>query len=155
MHSNHREEVSELRAGDIGAVVGFKNTTTGDTICSQEKPIILEKMEFPEPVIEEAVEPKTHADQEKMMIGLQKLAEEDPTFRVHTNKETGQTIIAGVGELHLDVLVDRLRREFGVDVNVGAPQVGYREMITETAECEGKYIKQSGGAGNMVTSNSL
>lgn len=147
MHSNHREEVSELRAGDIGAVVGFKNTTTGDTICSQEKPIILEKMEFPEPVIEEAVEPKTHADQEKMMIGLQKLAEEDPTFRVHTNKETGQTIIAGVGELHLDVLVDRLRREFGVDVNVGAPQVGYREMITETAECEGKYIKQSGGRG--------
>lgn len=147
MHSNHREDVEELRAGDIGAVVGFKNTTTGDTICSQEKKIILEKMEFPEPVIEEAVEPKTRADQEKMMAGLLKLAEEDPTFKVHTNAETGQTIIAGVGELHLDVLVDRLKREFGVDVNVGAPQVGYREMITKAADCEGKYIKQTGGRG--------
>ncbi|NLJ32423.1 MAG: elongation factor G [Erysipelotrichaceae bacterium] len=147
MHSNHREEVNELKAGDIGAVVGFKNTTTGDTICHPDRKIILERMEFPEPVIEEAIEPKTKADQEKMTIGLQKLAEEDPTFRVHTNPESGQTIIAGVGELHLDVLVDRLRREFGVDVNVGAPQVGYRETIKKTAEVEGKYVRQSGGRG--------
>lgn len=147
MHSNHREEVEALYSGDIGAVVGLKSTTTGDTLCEEKKEIILEKMEFPEPVIEQAVEPKTKADQEKMGIALTKLAEEDPTFRVTTNRETGQTIIAGVGELHLDVLVDRMRREFKVEVNVGAPQVGYRETITGSAECEGKYIKQSGGRG--------
>ena len=147
MHSNHRQEVPELHAGDIGAVVGLKNTTTGDTLCDEKHPVVLEKMEFPDPVIEEAIEPKTKADQEKMSIALQKLAEEDPTFRVRTNVETGQTIIAGVGELHLDIIVDRLRREFNVSVNVGAPQVEYRETIKGTAECEGKYIKQSGGRG--------
>ena len=147
MHSNHREEVDALHAGDIGAVVGLKNTTTGDTLCDEKHPLILEKMEFPEPVIEEAVEPKSKADQEKMSLALAKLAEEDPTFKVHTNVETGQTIIAGVGELHLDIIVDRLRREFNVQVNVGAPQVGYRETIRTAAECEGKYIKQSGGRG--------
>ncbi|MFA5503136.1 MAG: elongation factor G [Erysipelotrichia bacterium] len=147
MHSNHRQEVSELHAGDIGAVVGLKNTITGDTLCEENNKIILEKMVFPEPVIEEAVEPKTKADQEKMTLALLKLAEEDPTFRVHTSQETGQTIIAGVGELHLDILVDRLKREFNVQVNVGAPQVGYRETIKGSAECEGKYIRQSGGRG--------
>ena len=147
MHANHREEVDELHAGDIGAVVGLKNTTTGDTLCDEKYEILLEKMEFPAPVIEQAVEPKTKADQEKMSVSLMKLAEEDPTFRVSTNSETGQTIIAGVGELHLDIIVDRLRREFGVNVNVGAPQVGYRETIKGQAECEGKYIKQSGGRG--------
>ena len=147
MHSNHRQEVEELHAGDIGAVVGLKNTTTGDTLCDEKNIVVLEKMEFPDPVIEEAVEPKTKADQEKMSIALQKLAEEDPTFRVRTNAETGQTIIAGVGELHLDIIVDRMRREFNVQVNVGAPQVEYRETIKSTADCEGKYIKQSGGRG--------
>ena len=147
MHSNHRQEVDELHAGDIGAVVGLKNTTTGDTLCDEKNPVILEKMEFPDPVIEEAVEPKTKADQEKMSIALQKLAEEDPTFKVRTNAETGQTLIAGVGELHLDIIVDRMRREFNVAVNVGAPQVEYRETIKGTADCEGKYIKQSGGRG--------
>ena len=147
MHSNHRQEVEELHAGDIGAVVGLKNTTTGDTLCEDKNIIVLEKMEFPDPVIEEAVEPKTKADQEKMTIALQKLAEEDPTFRVRTNAETGQTIIAGVGELHLDIIVDRMRREFNVQVNVGAPQVEYRETIKVPADCEGKYIKQSGGRG--------
>ncbi len=147
MHSNHREEVQELRAGDIGAVVGLKATTTGDTLCDEKNKLILERMEFPEPVIEQAIEPKTRADQDKMGIGLSKLMEEDPTFRVSTNAETGQTIIAGVGELHLDVLVDRLRREFGVQVNVGAPQVGYRETISTTTEVEGKYVRQSGGRG--------
>ena len=147
MHSNHREEVEELHAGDIGAVVGLKNTTTGDTLCDEKNIVVLEKMEFPDPVIEEAVEPKTKADQEKMSIALQKLAEEDPTFRVRTNSETGQTIIAGVGELHLDIIVDRMKREFGVQVNVGAPQVEYRETIKTAAECEGKYIRQSGGRG--------
>ena len=147
MHSNHRQEVDALHAGDIGAVVGLKSTTTGDTLCDENNPLILEKMEFPEPVIEEAVEPKSKADQEKMSIALQKLAEEDPTFKVHTNNETGQTIIAGVGELHLDIIVDRMRREFNVQVNVGKPQVGYRETIRKEAECEGKYIKQSGGRG--------
>ena len=147
MHSNHRQEVEELHAGDIGAVVGLKNTTTGDTLCDEKHQVILEKMEFPDPVIEEAVEPKTKADQEKMAIALQKLAEEDPTFKVRTNTETGQTLIAGVGELHLDIIVDRMRREFNVSVNVGAPQVEYRETIKGTADCEGKYIKQSGGRG--------
>jgi elongation factor G len=147
MHANHRQEVDELHAGDIGAVVGFKSTTTGDTITDEKNQILLEKMEFPAPVIEQAVEPKTKNDQEKMSIALMKLAEEDPTFKVHTNPETGQTIIAGVGELHLDIIVDRMRREYNVQVNVGAPQVGYRETIKGSAECEGKYIRQSGGRG--------
>ena len=147
MHSNHRQEVPELHAGDIGAVVGLKSTITGDTLCDVGNTIVLEKMEFPAPVIEEAVEPKTKADQEKMNIALQKLAEEDPTFRVRTNAETGQTLIAGVGELHLDIIVDRMKREFGVQVNVGAPQVEYRETIKGTGECEGKYVRQSGGRG--------
>lgn len=147
MHSNHREEIEELHAGEIGAIIGLKSTTTGETLCEDNLNVILEKMEFPEPVIEQAVEPKTKADQEKMAIALVKLAEEDPTFKVHTNEETGQTIIAGVGELHLDVIVDRMKREFGVQVNVGKPQVGYRETIKGTADCEGKYIKQSGGRG--------
>lgn len=147
MHSNHRQEADEVPAGDIAAAIGLKNTTTGDTLCDEKFPIVLEKMEFPEPVIEEAIEPKTKADQDKMTAALIKLAEEDPTFRVHTNNETGQTIIAGVGELHLDIIVDRLKREFNVQCNVGAPQVGYRETIRKTAECEGKYIKQSGGRG--------
>ena len=147
MHSNHRQEVEALHAGEIGAIIGLKNTTTGETLCDENLDVILEKMEFPEPVIEEAVEPKTKADQEKMSIALQKLAEEDPTFKVHTNEETGQTIIAGVGELHLDIIVDRMKREFNVQVNVGKPQVGYRETIKATADCEGKYIKQSGGRG--------
>ncbi|MBR0294723.1 MAG: elongation factor G [Bacilli bacterium] len=147
MHSNHRQEVEELHAGDIGAVVGLKNTITGDTLCDDKKVVVLEKMEFPEPVLEEAIEPKTKADQEKMNAALAKLAEEDPTFRVRTNAETGQTLIAGVGELHLDIIVDRLRREFNVNVNVGAPQVEYRETIKASADCEGKYIRQSGGRG--------
>ena len=147
MHSNHRQEVEELHAGDIGAVVGLKSTITGDTLCDEKNEVILERMEFPDPVIEEAVEPKTKGDQEKMNIALQKLAEEDPTFKVRTNAETGQTLIAGVGELHLDIIVDRMRREFGVQVNVGAPQVEYKETIKGTADCEGKYIKQSGGRG--------
>lgn len=147
MHANHRQEVEVLHAGDIGAVIGLKNTTTGETLCDENLNVILEKMEFPEPVIEEAVEPKTKADQEKMGIALMKLSEEDPTFKVHTDADSGQTIIAGVGELHLDIIVDRMRREFGVQVNVGKPQVGYRETIRKTAECEGRYIKQSGGRG--------
>jgi elongation factor G len=147
MHANHRQEVDELHAGDIGAVVGFKSTTTGDTIADEKNQILLEKMEFPTPVIEQAVEPKTKNDQEKMAVALMKLAEEDPTFKVHTNPETGQTIIAGVGELHLDIIVDRMRREYNVQVNVGAPQVGYRETIKASGECEGKYIRQSGGRG--------
>ena len=147
MHSNHRQEVPELHAGDIGAVVGLKSTITGDTLCDVGNTIVLEKMEFPAPVIEEAVEPKTKADQEKMNTALQKLAEEDPTFRVRTNPETGQTLIAGVGELHLDIIVDRMKREFNVQVNVGAPQVEYRETIKAMGECEGKYVRQSGGRG--------
>ena len=147
MHSNHRQEVDELHAGDIGAIIGLKNTTTGETLCGEGVNVVLEKMEFPEPVIEEAVEPKTKADQEKMTLALIKLAEEDPTFKVHTSDETGQSIIAGVGELHLDIIVDRLKREFNVQVNVGKPQVGYRETIRTSADCEGKYIKQSGGRG--------
>ena len=147
MHANHRQEVETLHAGEIGAVVGLKNTTTGDTLCDPATEVVLEKLVFPEPVLEEAVEPKTKADQEKMAVALQKLAEEDPTFRVHTDNETGQTIIAGVGELQLDVLVERMRREFGVSVNVGAPQVNYRETIKTNGECEGRYIKQTGGHG--------
>ena len=147
MHANDRTEISEVYTGDIAAAVGLKNTTTGDTLCDEKKPIILEAIEVPDPVIELAIEPKSKADQDKMAIALQKLAEEDPTFRVHTDTETGQTIIAGIGELHLDVLVDRMRREFKVEANVGKPQVAYRETITQTGECEGKYIKQSGGRG--------
>ncbi|MDE7385021.1 MAG: elongation factor G, partial [Anaeroplasmataceae bacterium] len=147
MHANNRTEISEVYAGDIAAAVGFKNTTTGDTLCDEKHPCILESMEFPEPVIELTVEPKSKADQDKMGIALQKLAEEDPTFRASTNHETGQTIIAGMGELHLDIIVDRMKREFGVEANVGQPQVSYRETLTQAAECEGKYIKQSGGRG--------
>ena len=147
MHANNRTEISEVFTGDIAAAVGFKDTTTGDTLCDEKKQCILESMEFPEPVIELTVEPKSKADQDKMGIALQKLAEEDPTFRASTNHETGQTIIAGMGELHLDIIVDRMRREFGVEANVGQPQVSYRETLTQTAECEGKYIKQSGGRG--------
>ena len=147
MHANNRTEIPEVFAGDIAAAVGLKNTTTGDTLCDEKKPCILEQMEFPEPVIELAVEPKSKADQEKMSTALQKLAEEDPTFRASTDQETGQTIIAGMGELHLDIIVDRMRREFNVEANVGKPQVSYRETITQTAECEGKYVKQSGGRG--------
>ena len=147
MHANTRTEISDVYTGDIAAAVGLKNTTTGDTLCDEKHPVILESMNFPEPVIELAVEPKSKADQEKMAIALQKLAEEDPTFRVHTDQETGQTVIAGMGELHLDVLVDRMRREFNVEANIGKPQVAYRETIRQEAECEGKYIKQSGGRG--------
>ncbi len=147
MHANHRTEITDVYTGDIAAAVGLKNTTTGDTLCDEKKPVILEQMEFPEPVIELAVEPKSKADQEKMGIALQKLAEEDPTFKVHTNQETGQTVIAGMGELHLDVLVDRMKREFQVEANIGKPQVAYRETIKQAGECEGKYIKQSGGRG--------
>ena len=147
MHANNRTEITEVFAGDIAAAVGLKNTTTGDTLCDEKKPCILESMEFPEPVIELAVEPKSKADQDKMGLALQKLSEEDPTFRATTNHETGQTIIAGMGELHLDIIVDRMRREFGVDANIGKPQVSYRETLTQAGECEGKYIKQSGGRG--------
>ena len=147
MHANTRKEIDEVYAGDIAAAVGFKNTTTGDTICDEKNFIILEKMEFPEPVIELAIEPKTKQDQDKLSNGLSRLAEEDPTFRVTTNPETGDTIIAGVGELHLDVIVDRLKREFKVEANVGAPQVAYRETIRQAADCEGKFVRQSGGRG--------
>ncbi len=147
MHANNRTEISEVYTGDIAAIVGLKNTTTGDTLCDEKKPVILESMEFPEPVIQLAVEPKSKADQDKMGIALQKLAEEDPTFKVHTDHETGQTVISGMGELHLDVLVDRMKREFQVEANIGQPQVAYRETIRQTADCEGKYIKQSGGRG--------
>jgi elongation factor G len=147
MHANKRNEIDEVYAGDIAAAVGFKNTTTGDTICDEKNFVILEKMEFPEPVIQLAIEPKTKQDQDKLSNGLIKLAEEDPTFKTFTNSETGDTVIAGMGELHLDVIVDRLKREFKVEANVGAPQVAYRETITQAAECEGKYVKQSGGRG--------
>ena len=147
MHANHREEITEVYAGDIAAAVGLKNTTTADTLCDEKKIAILKGMEFPEPVISQAVEPKSKADQDKMGLALAKLAEEDPTFRMHTDVETGQTVIEGMGELHLDVLIDRMRREFGVEATVGAPQVAYRETLTQTAECEGKHIKQSGGRG--------
>lgn len=147
MHANNRTEISEVFTGDIAAAVGFKDTTTGDTLCDEKHACILESMEFPEPVIELTVEPKSKADQDKMGIALQKLAEEDPTFRASTNHETGQTIIAGMGELHLDIIVDRMKREFGVEANIGQPQVSYRETLTQTADCEGKYIKQSGGRG--------
>jgi elongation factor G len=147
MHANTREEIKEVRAGDIAAVVGLKNTTTGETLCDPDKPIILEKMEFPDPVISVAIEPKTKADQEKMGIALSRLAKEDPSFRVYTDEESGQTIIAGMGELHLEILVDRMKREFAVEANVGNPQVAYRETIRQAVEQEGKFIRQSGGRG--------
>jgi elongation factor G len=147
MHSNHREEIDELQAGGIGALVGMKNTTTGDTLCDMDHPVLLESIVFPEPVISIAIEPKTKADQEKMGFALRKLAEEDPTFKVRSDEETGQTIIAGMGELHLDIIVDRMKREFKVEANIGQPQVAYRETIKTTAQAEGKYIKQSGGRG--------
>ena len=147
MHSNHREDIDIVYAGDIAAAVGVKNTTTGDTFCDEDHPIILESMVFPEPVIEVAIEPKTKAGQEKMGIALAKLAEEDPTFRTYTNKETGQTIIAGMGELHLEIIVDRLLREFKVEANVGAPQVSYKETIRKEVEQDTKYARQSGGKG--------
>lgn len=147
MHANNREEIKEAYAGDIVAAVGMKNTTTGDTLCDLDKVIILERMEFPEPVITLAVEPKTKQDQEKMGIALSKLAQEDPSFRVRTDEETGQTIIAGMGELHLEIIVDRMLREFAVEANIGKPQVAYRETITKSVEQEGKYIKQTGGRG--------
>lgn len=150
MHANQREEIKECRAGDIAALIGMKDVTTGDTLCSIDKPIILERMDFPEPVISVAVEPKTKADQEKMGIALGKLAQEDPSFRVQTDEETGQTIISGMGELHLDILVDRMRREFNVEANIGKPQVSYRETITkDNVEIEGKFVRQSGGRGQF------
>lgn len=147
MHANKREEIDEVFAGDIAAAVGFKDTSTGDTLCLDTDPVILEKMEFPEPVIHVAIEPKTKASQEKMSVALAKLAEEDPTFRTYTDEETGQTIIAGMGELHLEIIVDRLLREFKVEANVGNPQVAYKESIQKPADAEGKYVKQSGGRG--------
>jgi elongation factor G len=147
MHSNTREEIKEVRAGDIAAAVGLKNMTTGDTLCALNDVITLERMDFPEPVISVAVEPKTKADQEKMGIALGKLAQEDPSFRVHTDEESGQTIISGMGELHLDIIVDRMRREFKVEANVGRPQVAYRETIRKAVEAEGKFVRQSGGRG--------
>lgn len=147
MHANHREEIEKVYSGDIAAAVGLKDTTTGDTLCDEKAQIILESMEFPEPVISVAVEPKTKADQEKMGIALARLAEEDPTFKVHTDAETGQTIISGMGELHLDIIVDRMNREFKVDCNVGKPQVAYRETIRKTVKQQGKFVRQSGGRG--------
>ena len=147
MHANKREDITEVRTGDIGAAVGFKDVFTGETICDENHPVILESMDFPDPVIQVAIEPKTKVDQEKMAIALQKLAQEDPTFKVHTDAETGQTIIAGMGELHLEIIVDRMMREFKVDANVGKPQVAYRETIRKKVDAEGKFIRQSGGRG--------
>ena len=147
MHANHREDAEELRAGDLGAIVGLKDTTTGDTLCVESDPIILESMDFPEPVINVAIEPKTKASQEKMGVALNKLAEEDPTFKTYTDQETGQTIIAGMGELHLEIIVDRLTREFKVECNVGKPQVAYKESIRKPVKAEGKFVRQSGGRG--------
>ena len=149
MHANQRDEIKEVRAGDIAALIGMKDVTTGDTLCDIEKPIILERMDFPEPVIHVAVEPKTKADQEKMGIALGRLAQEDPSFRVRTDEESGQTIIGGMGELHLDIIVDRMRREFNVEANIGKPQVAYRETIRNTCEIEGKFVRQSGGRGQF------
>jgi elongation factor G len=150
MHSNHREDIKEAHAGDIVAIAGLKDTTTGETLCDANKPIILERMEFPEPVIEVAVEPKTKTDQEKMGVALNRLAQEDPSFRVATDPESGQTVIKGMGELHLDIIVDRMRREFKVDANVGAPQVAYRETITRRAEIDYTHKKQTGGSGQFA-----
>lgn len=147
MHANHRQEIPEVFSGDIAAAVGLKDTTTGDTLCDEKNEVILESMEFPEPVIEVAIEPKSKADQDKMGVALQKFAEEDPTFRAYTNQETGETVIAGMGELHLDIIVDRMRREFKVEANVGAPQVSYRETFRSATQAEGKFVRQSGGKG--------
>ncbi len=147
MHANHRKEITDVYCGEIAAAVGLKSTTTADTLCDEKSPVVMNGMEFPLPVIDEAIEPKSKADQEKMAIALQKLAEEDPTFRYKTDVETGQVVISGMGELHLDIMVDRMKREFNVEANVGRPQVAYRETITQAADCEGKYIKQSGGRG--------
>ena len=147
MHANHRQEIPEVFSGDIAAAVGLKDTTTGDTLCDEKNEVILESMEFPDPVIEVAIEPKSKADQDKMGVALQKLAEEDPTFRAYTNQETGETVIAGMGELHLDIIVDRMRREFKVEANVGAPQVSYRETFRSATQAEGKFVRQSGGKG--------
>ena len=147
MHANKRQELDKVYAGDIAAAVGLKFTTTGDTICDEQHPVILESMEFPEPVIELAIEPKTKSGQGKLGESLAKLAEEDPTFRAHTDKETGQTIIAGMGELHLEIIVDRLLREFKVEANVGAPQAAYKETFTKAVDVDSKYAKQSGGRG--------
>jgi elongation factor G len=147
MHANHREEIKEVRAGDIAAAIGLKDVTTGETLCDFDNKITLERMEFPEPVIAVAIEPRTLADQEKMGIALGKLAQEDPSFRVHTDEESGQTIISGMGELHLDIIVDRMMREFDVQANVGAPQVSYRETIRKSVEHEAKFVRQSGGRG--------
>jgi elongation factor G len=149
MHANSREELKEVLAGDIAAAVGLKDVTTGDTLCDKDHVITLERMEFPDPVISVAVEPKSKADQEKMSIALGRLAKEDPSFRVQTDEETGQTVISGMGELHLDILVDRMKREFNVEANVGAPQVSYRECIRKTVEQEGKFVRQSGGRGQF------
>ena len=148
MHANKREEIVEIYAGDICACVGLKNLVTGDTICTDKSPIVLESIDFPAPVIHVAVEPKTKADQEKMGMALAKLAQEDPTFKVHTDPDSGQTIISGMGELHLEIIVDRMMREYKVEANVGKPQVAYRETIRKKAEAEGKYIRQTGGSGN-------
>src|SRR5258708_40143713 len=147
MHANHREDVKEIRAGDIVALAGLKNTTTGDTLCDPQHPVVLERMEFPEPVIEIAVEPKTKGDQEKMGQALARLATEDPSFRVAVDHESGQTVIKGMGELHLEIIVDRMKREFKVDANIGAPQVAYRETITRRAEIDYIHRKQTGGSG--------
>jgi elongation factor G len=148
MHANKREEIPEVRAGDIAAAIGLKDTTTGNTLCDQEHPVVLESMTFPEPVISVAIEPKTKVDQDKMGEALRRLSDEDPTFRVHTDQETGQTIISGMGELHLEIIVDRMLREFKVDANVGRPQVAYRETIRKTVEkVEGKFVRQTGGSG--------
>ena len=147
MHANHRQDIETVYAGDIAAAVGLKNTTTGDTLCDEKHPVILESMEFPDPVIRVAIEPKTKAGQEKMGIALSKLAEEDPTFKTYTDEETGQTIIAGMGELHLEIIVDRLLREFKVEANVGAPQVAYKETVRRLADVDNKYARQSGGRG--------
>ncbi len=150
MHANSREEVKEARAGDIVALVGLKETTTGDTLCDPNKPVVLERMEFPDPVIEVAVEPKTAGDQEKMGVALSRLAQEDPSFRVATDQESGQTIIKGMGELHLEIIVDRMKREFKVEANVGAPQVAYRETISREAEIDYTHKKQTGGSGQFA-----
>ena len=147
MHSNHRNEIPEVFSGDIAAAIGFKNTTTGDSLTDPKTPLILESMEFPEPVIQVSVEPKSKADQDKMDVALQKLAEEDPSFKAETNPETGETLIAGMGELHLDIIVDRMKREFNVEATVGEPQVAYRETFTKQVSAQGKFVRQSGGKG--------
>merc|ERR1712065_124273 len=149
MHANDREEIKEVRAGDIAALIGMKDVTTGDTLCAIDKPIVLERMDFPEPVISVAVEPRTKADQEKMGVALNRLAAEDPSFRYRRDEESGQSIISGMGELHLDINVDRMKREFKVECNVGNPQVAYRETLRKSVEVEGKFVRQSGGRGQF------